>query len=109
MSTAESLPKMRFPEEALAAFCRKWKIVRLETFGSVLRDDFGPDSDVDLLATFAVDAKWSLFDHMGMELELIRILGREVDLLTRRSVEQSSNRFRRKEILSSARTIYAAA
>jgi predicted nucleotidyltransferase len=100
--------KIAIPQEALAEFCRKWKIERLEVFGSVLRNDFRSDSDVDLLATFAVDAQWSFLDHMRMERELVAIFGREVDLLTRRAVETSSNRFRRQSILTTARTIYAA-
>jgi len=92
----------------LEAFCRRWKVQELSAFGSVLRDDFGPESDVDLLVTFASDAEWTLFDHFRMEEELAEILGREVDLLTRRSVETSPNWIRRRRILESARTIYAA-
>ncbi len=96
------------PMPQLADFCRRWKIVRLELFGSALREDFGPESDVDLLATFAPDARWSLFEHFHMENELVQLLGREVDLLDREALEQSRNWLRRKEILSTARTVYAA-
>ncbi len=96
------------PMERIAAFCRKWKITELALFGSAARDDFGPDSDLDLLATFAPDAHWTLFDHFHMENELIEILGREVDLVDREAVEGSRNWLRRTEILSTARTIYAA-
>jgi hypothetical protein len=92
--------------ERIAAFCRKWKITKLALFGSALRDDFGPDSDLDLLATFAPDARWTLFDHFRMENELVEILGREVDLVDREAMEESRNWLRRKEILSTARTIY---
>ena len=100
--------KIDLPLEALAEFCRRWKITELSVFGSALRDDFSADSDIDFLAMFAPESDWSLLDHAQMEIELIDLLGREVDLLTRRAVEQSGNPMRRREILSSARTIYAA-
>ncbi len=59
---------------ALHAFCDKWKIVELRVFGSILRDDFRPDSDIDFLADFDPDADWDLFDHMDMEEELAAIV-----------------------------------
>jgi predicted nucleotidyltransferase len=96
------------PEEQLYDFSRRWRIRELALFGSALRDDFGPDSDVDVLVTFEEDARWSLFDFMDMREELKKIFGREVDLLTRRAVEMSLNQRRKKAILSSARVIYAA-
>ena len=96
------------PMDQLADFCRRWKITRLELFGSALRDDFGPESDLDFLATFAPDARWTLFDHFHIENELVELLGREVDLVCRDAIEESRNWLRRKEILSTARTIYAA-
>ena len=95
------------PAEALAAFCQKWQIVRLEVFGSALRDDFQPDSDIDFLATFAPESRWSLFDHVAME-ELKALLGRDVDLVSRSTVEKSHNPYRQKSILESACTIYSA-
>ncbi len=94
--------------EALDLFCRRWAISELALFGSVVREDFGPESDIDVLVTFASDADWGLLDHVQMELELSELLDREVDLLTRRAVERSQNPLRRREILDSARTIYAA-
>jgi predicted nucleotidyltransferase len=96
------------PKEALAAFCRRWKVRELALFGSILRDDFGPDSDVDLLVSFEPSADWSLFDHVKMEQELEALFGREVDLVSRRALERSENWIRRKEILDSAETVYAA-
>ncbi len=90
------------------AFCRKWKISELALFGSVLRDDFRPDSDVDVLVSFAQEADWSLLDHMAMEEELAGILGRKVDLVSRRAIERSANRIRRQAILGSAEVVYAA-
>jgi uncharacterized protein len=97
-----------WPLDEMVAFCRRWKIVELSLFGSALREDFRPDSDVDLLVRFAPDANWSLFDHAQMELELVSLLGREVDLLTRSAVERSANWIRREEILGTARPLYAA-
>lgn len=79
------------PEDQIAAFCRRWKISQLELFGSILRDDFNDSSDVDMLVTFSEDAGWSLLDHVQMEAELEELLGREVDLISRRAVEQSHN------------------
>ncbi len=93
---------------SVAEFCRKWNIIELALFGSALRHDFGPDSDVDLLVTFAPDAHWSLFDLVQMEDELSPIFGREVDLVSRRGIESSRNYLRRKAILGSAEVLYAA-
>ena len=101
--------QVNLPMDVITAFCRKWKIEELALFGSVLRKDFGPDSDIDLLASFADDADWSLLDHARMELELKVILGREVELLTRSAVERSANPIRKREILKTARRIYRAA
>jgi predicted nucleotidyltransferase len=72
----------------------------LALFGSILRQDFNADSDVDVLVSFAPDAQWSLFDLVRMESELETILGREVDLVERAAIEQSENYIRRKSILS---------
>jgi len=92
----------------IAEFCRRWKITEFALFGSVLRDDFRPDSDVDVLVTFAPDAEWSLFDDVDMEEELSAIFGRKVDLVSRRAVERSDNWIRRKAILSTAEPVYVA-
>lgn len=95
------------PKE-IAAFCKRRQITELALFGSVLRDDFGPDSDIDVLVKFSPDAKLSFLALDQMEEELSKIFGRKVDLLTRRSIEQSPNWIRRENILGSAKTIYAA-
>jgi uncharacterized protein len=94
--------------EKIAEFCRRWEITEFALFGSVLRDDFRPDSDVDVLVTFAPDAEWSLFDDVDMEEELSAIFGRKVDLVSRRAVERSDNWIRRKAILSTAEPVYVA-
>jgi hypothetical protein len=94
---------------AIHAFCQKWHITELALFGSALRTDFHAESDLDLLVTFGDDVRVSLLDMVHMTDELEAIVGRKVDLLTRRSVEQSANYLRRRDILSSARVIYGAA
>jgi len=99
---------IEFPKERIAEFCQKWKIVEPSFFGSVLRDDFRPDSDVDVLVTFAPDGRYSLFDLVHMEEELEEMLGRKVDLVERSAIEQSENYIRRKHILNSAQTVYVA-
>lgn len=101
-------PQVDIHSDEVAAFCRRWKITELALFGSVLRDDFRPDSDIDVLVSFAADADWGLLEHVTMEEELGSLLGREVDLVTRRAVERSDNPIRRKAILESAEPIYAA-
>ncbi len=92
----------------IESFCTKWAVVELALFGSVLREDFGPDSDVDVLLSFALDARHGLFDLVKMREELRGIFGRGVDVLTKRAVESSRNPIRRSAILESARTVYAA-
>ena len=100
--------RVEFNQKQIAEFCRKWKVSELAVFGSTLRDDFGPDSDVDVLVRFAPDADWSLLDHVQMEEEIGKIVGRKVDLVSRRAIERSLNWIRRKNILESAQVIYAA-
>lgn len=90
------------PKDRLEEFCCRWKIAELSVFGSALREDFRPDSDLDLLVSFAPDADWSLLDHVAMEEELTGIVGRRVDLVSQRAIERSSNWIRRKTILESA-------
>lgn len=99
-------PRIDVPMEGIESFCRKWKVQRMWLFGSVLREDFGPESDVDVLVEFATDGRWNLLDLVGAELELASIFGRPVDLVERQCVEQSSNWIRRRHILNSARTLY---
>lgn len=92
----------------LTAFCQRWRVSELALFGSVLRSDFAPDSDIDVLVTFSSDARWSLLDTARMEDELSRLAGRPVDLVNRRAVERSDNWIRRQAILRSAEPIYVA-
>ena len=99
--------KIDLPMEAIVAFCKKWRIREFALFGSVLRDDFSSESDIDVMVTFEPDHPWSLLDHVDMQDELASMFGRKVDMLTRRSVEMSENPYRRHDILSTATTIYA--
>ena len=101
-------PRIAIDQRRIADFCQRHHVRKLALFGSVLRDDFRPDSDIDLLVTFAPGASRSLFDHVDMEDEMASILGRKVDLVSRHAIERSENPWRRHDILTSARTIYAA-
>jgi predicted nucleotidyltransferase len=94
------------PIDAIAAFCQRWNVAELSLFGSALRDDFGPDSDVDVLIHFGPGGTMTLESMMGMRDELSAIFGgREVDLVERRLV---TNPFRRFEILTHREILYAA-
>ena len=96
------------PREQLAAFCKKWEVSELALFGSILREDFGPDSDIDVLVTFSPASTRTLLDEARMEMELEKVLGRKVDLVDREAVEQSHNWLRREKILEATKRIYAA-
>ncbi len=98
--------RVLLPLEEIESFSTRWAVQEFALFGSVLRDDFGPASDVDVLVSFKPDADVSLFDLAKMEEELEVIFGRKVDLVTRPSVESSRNYIRRREILGSAETVY---
>jgi len=96
---------MDIPRDRLTDLCHKWRITEFALFGSVLRDDFGPDSDVDVLVTFEPDAPWSLFDIVALQEELQELFGRAVDIVEKNAIR---NPVRRRGILSSYRVIYAA-
>jgi len=89
-------------------FCLKWKVAELSLFGSVLREDFRPGSDIDVFVTFEPSARWSLIAVVEMQDELERILGRKVDLVERSAIERSENYIRRQHILTSAEPFYVA-
>ncbi|MBU3966625.1 MAG: nucleotidyltransferase domain-containing protein [Euryarchaeota archaeon] len=100
--------RIDLPIEKIEDFCKKWKIQEFALFGSVLREDFRHDSDIDILVTFSEEAKHTLFDLVHMENELKEIFGREVDIVSRRGIETSRNYIRRNAILNSAEAVYAA-
>jgi predicted nucleotidyltransferase len=92
------------PKEKISEFCQRWEIVEFSLFGSVLRDDFNAQSDVDVLVVFAEDAEIGLFDIAQMQIELKEIYGRPVDVIEKASLR---NPYRREEILKTARVLYA--
>jgi uncharacterized protein len=96
--------KIRIPRKKIAEFSRRWKVTEFSLFGSVLRDDFRPDSDVDVLVTFAPDAQVSLFDLVQMKLDLEKMFNRPVDVVEKDALE---NPFRKREILRTAQVVYA--
>ena len=93
--------------QQIAEFCQRWQVIEFPLFGSVLRDDFRPDSDVDIMVQFHPDAypRFRTLDQMEAELKII--FNREVDLITREGIEASRNDLRCREILSSMQVIYA--
>lgn len=96
--------RIDIPRESIAEFCRRHRVRRLALFGSVLRDDFRLDSDVDMLVEFDPQAGLGLFTLAAMELELSEILGRKVDLRTPAEL----SRYFRDEVVESAEVLYAA-
>jgi hypothetical protein len=95
------------PKREIAAFCKRWKVVELSLFGSAVRSDFSPDSDIDTLISFSSQSEWSLFDHIQMKQELKELFGHDVDLITQRVLEQSHNELLRAEILKGIQVVYA--
>jgi len=96
---------VQLDRDALAEFCRKWRIRELSIFGSALRDDFGPESDLDFLVSFEPDAGWDLFDMFDMKEELEKRFGRQVDFVEKEALR---NPWRRYEILRTCEVVYAA-
>ena len=93
--------------EKIKKFCKDWQVTEIALFGSVLRDDFRPDSDIDVMVQFDAKADPTFWNLEQMEAELKTIFKREVDLITRQGIETSRNYLRRQEILSSIQVIYA--
>ena len=98
-------PNQPVPETKIRAFCRRWKVTEFALFGSILREDFRPDSDVDVLVSFVPETRWSLWDLTEMQQELEAIFGRSVDLVEDGTLR---NPFRRQAILSTKEVVYAA-
>jgi len=103
------LKNIEFSIDQIKTFCQRWQIIEFALFGSVLRDDFHPDSsDIDVLVTLSPEAKRGLLETIQMRDELETIFDRKVDLVVKTALEKSENWLRRKNILESAQTIYAA-
>ena len=98
-------PQIRIDRERIAEFCRKWKITEFALFGSVLRDDFRSDSDIDVLVAFAPGAGITFDNRVEMLDELSAIFGRPVDLVEKKAIR---NPFRRHSILTTKEVVYAA-
>jgi len=96
--------RIQVPREALAEFCRRNQIRRLSLFGSVLREDFGPESDVDVLVEFDPEARVGFFALVRMEMELSELLGHKVDLNTPGFL----SKYFRDRVLEEAEVHYAA-
>jgi predicted nucleotidyltransferase len=97
-------PKVRFDRQKVAELCRRYGVAELALFGSVLRDDFRADSDVDVLVSFGPEAHPSLLELAELREDLKDLFGREVDLVERAGLR---NPFRRRAILSTAEVVYA--
>ena len=95
--------KLDVPKAELAGFCRRNGIRRLSLFGSVLRGEAGPDSDVDLLVEFKPGTHVGLIGLAGLEIELSKLLGEKVDLRTPAEL----SRYFRDEVLASTKVLYA--
>lgn len=100
--------RLSITSEQLAKFCERWQIAELAFFGSILRNDFNADSDIDVLVTYKPTAKRGLFEKLKLKDELSLLLHREVDVVSKKAIETSHNWLRRKNILSSAEVIYVA-
>lgn len=99
---------IELPPAKMAEFCQRWKVEEFYLFGSVLREDFRPDSDIDVMVKFKPNAGWGLLELVRMKRELETWLKRPVDLITKKAIEQSHNWIRRQEILETAQRIYVA-
>ena len=97
-------PKIKIPKQSLETFCRKYQVQRLAVFGSVLRDDFNPNSDVDILVVFDPSAQVTFMKLGQMKRELSAILQRPVDIIPQDGLKPAI----RKEVLESAQVVYAA-
>lgn len=100
-----AIPHLVVSDDRIADFCRRWKITEMSVFGSVVREDFRPDSDIDVLVSFEAGAGWSLLDVVTIQEELAALLGRPVDLIEEAALR---NPYRRAAILESKQIVYTA-
>ncbi|MEQ8386445.1 MAG: nucleotidyltransferase domain-containing protein [Coleofasciculus sp. A1-SPW-01] len=92
--------------ESLKKLCQHWQIVELSLFGSILREDFNADSDIDVLVEFAAAARITFFDLDVIEQQLSQLFNRPVDVVTKPAIQQSHNPIRRQNILANSKVIY---
>jgi uncharacterized protein len=100
------MKNINFKPEQIEQICQQWQIEELALFGSVLREDFNPSSDIDVLVSFAESAKITFFDLDTIEQQLSKLFNRPVDVVTKRAIEKSHNWIRKKNILDNAQIIY---
>lgn len=100
--------RMNTTPQALASLCRRWKISELALFGSVLREDFKADSDIDILVSYQANASRGLFQKMALKEEFEALICRKVDLVSKKAIQESRNWVRRENILNSAEIVYVA-
>jgi predicted nucleotidyltransferase len=108
MNAITSLEKVGIPIEAIEKFCQRWHIVEMSLFGSILRDDFRADSDVDILVVFSPSFQRTLADMIQIKDELKSLFKRDVDIIVKSALKHSKNELRRQAIFESAQTIYVA-
>ncbi|MEM9447295.1 MAG: nucleotidyltransferase domain-containing protein [Cyanobacteria bacterium P01_E01_bin.6] len=107
-SHAQIYDRLGITPADLEEFCQRWDIAELSLFGSVLRNDFRSDSDIDILISYFPGKGKGLLALVRIKNELETLSGREVDVMTKQSIEQSRNELRRREILGKAQVIYVA-
>ncbi len=100
------MKNINLKSEKIEQICQQWQIEELALFGSVLREDFNPNSDIDVLVSFAESAKITFFDLDTIEQQLSQLFNRPVDVVTKRAIEKSHNWIRKKNILDNAQIIY---
>jgi hypothetical protein len=102
--------QIELPMDKIADFCRRWGVARLEIFGSALREDFHPESDVDFLFTpgpgFQREKAYGPWGRDHMAEELAGLLGRKVDMIERSRIERMDNWIKRRHILQTAASVY---
>ena len=98
---------LKVQTDRLEAICQQWQITELALFGSILRDDYNHQSDIDLLVSFANEANITFFDLDAIEEQLSKLFNRPVDLVTKQAIEHSHNYIRKKNILDNSIVIYA--
>ncbi|MEM9274938.1 MAG: nucleotidyltransferase family protein [Cyanobacteria bacterium P01_F01_bin.143] len=106
MKSTNPYQRLNIKPSQLEKVCQQWQIVEVCLFGSVLRDDFNAKSDIDVLVSFADNAKTTFFDLDMIEEQLSNLFNRPVDVVTKRAIEQSPNWIRKKNILENSRVIY---
>ncbi|WP_373480082.1 nucleotidyltransferase family protein [Geminocystis sp.] len=99
---------LEISEDIIIKFCQRFKIQQLAVFGSILRDDFNVDSDIDFLITLSSDVKLNLTFFQLMETDLKNLVNRDIDIIFKDNLKRSSNWIRKKEILTTAEVIYEA-